>query len=82
MQVILLDKIVHLGNVGDQVNVKSGFARNCLIPQGKAVMATKANIEHFETRRAELEAAAAASLAAAQASCSTSDCIRFCNYRI
>ena len=67
MQVILLDKIVHLGNVGDQVNVKSGFARNFLIPQGKAVMATKANIEHFETRRAELEAAAAASLVAAQA---------------
>ena len=67
MQVILLDKIVHLGNVGDQVNVKSGFARNFLIPQGKAVMATKANIEHFETRIAELEAAAAASLAAAQA---------------
>jgi len=59
MQVILLDKIVHLGNVGDQVNVKSGFARNFLIPQGKAVMATKANIEHFETRRAELEAAQA-----------------------
>ena len=67
MQVILLDKIVHLGNVGDQVNVKSGFARNFLIPQGKAVMATKANIEHFEARRAELEVAAAASLAAAQA---------------
>ena len=72
MQVILLDKIVHLGNVGDQVNVKSGFARNFLIPQGKAVMATKANIEHFEARRAELEekaaqALAAASLAAAQA---------------
>ena len=54
MQVILLDKIVHLGQVGDQVNVKSGFARNFLIPQGKAVMATKANIEHFEARRAEL----------------------------
>ena len=67
MQVILLDKIVHLGNVGDQVNVKSGYARNFLIPQGKAVMATKANIEHFEARRAELEAAAAANLAAAQA---------------
>ena len=45
-------------------------------------MATKANIEHFEARRAELEAAAAASLAAAQARYSTSDCIRFCNYRI
>ena len=67
MQVILLDKIVHLGQVGDQVNVKSGFARNFLIPQGKAVMATKANIEYFETRRAELEAKAAAALAEAQA---------------
>ncbi|WP_443091221.1 50S ribosomal protein L9 [Basfia succiniciproducens] len=67
MQVILLDKIVHLGNVGDQVNVKSGFARNFLIPQGKAVMATKANIEHFEARRAEIEAKVAAELVAAQA---------------
>ncbi|QIM67939.1 50S ribosomal protein L9 [Basfia succiniciproducens] len=67
MQVILLDKIVHLGNVGDQVNVKSGFARNFLIPQGKAVMATKANIEHFEARRAEIEAKVVAELAAAQA---------------
>lgn len=66
MQVILLDKIVHLGNVGDQVNVKSGFARNFLIPQGKAVMATKANIEYFEARRAELEAKVAATLAEAQ----------------
>ena len=67
MQVILLDKIAHLGNVGDQVNVKSGFARNFLIPQGKAVMATKANIEYFETRRAELEAKAVATLNAAEA---------------
>ncbi|MDG6882076.1 50S ribosomal protein L9 [Phocoenobacter uteri] len=67
MQVILLDKVAHLGSVGDQVNVKSGFARNYLIPQGKAVMATKANIEHFEARRAELEAKAAAVLAEAQA---------------
>ncbi|OOF51154.1 50S ribosomal protein L9 [Rodentibacter genomosp. 1] len=65
MQVILLDKIAHLGNVGDQVDVKSGFARNFLIPQGKAVMATKANIEHFEARRAELEEKAAKALAAA-----------------
>ena len=65
MQVILLDKIAHLGKVGDQVNVKSGFARNYLIPQGKAVMATKANIEHFEARRAELEEKAAHALAAA-----------------
>lgn len=66
MQVILLDKIAHLGNVGDQVEVKSGFARNYLIPQGKAVMATKANVEYFESRRAELEAKAAAVLAEAQ----------------
>nr|WP_311461419.1 50S ribosomal protein L9 [uncultured Aggregatibacter sp.] len=65
MQVILLDKIAHLGKVGDQVNVKSGFARNYLIPQGKAVMATKANIEHFEARRAELEEKAAQALVAA-----------------
>ena len=65
MQVILLDKIAHLGKVGDQVNVKSGYARNFLIPQGKAVMATAANIEHFETRRAELEEKAAQALAAA-----------------
>ncbi len=65
MQVILLDKIAHLGKVGDQVNVKAGFARNYLIPQGKAVMATKANIEHFEARRAELEEKAAQALAAA-----------------
>ena len=67
MQVILLDKVAHLGNVGDQVNVKSGFARNFLIPQGKAVMATAANIAHFEARRAELEAKAAEALSAAQA---------------
>lgn len=67
MQVILLDKVAQLGTVGDQVSVKSGFARNYLIPQGKAVMATSANIAHFEARRAELEAKAAASLSAAQA---------------
>lgn len=66
MQVILLDKVAHLGSVGDTVSVKAGFARNFLIPQGKAVMATKANIEHFEARRAELEAKAAANLAAAE----------------
>ena len=65
MQVILLDKIAHLGKVGDQVNVKSGYARNFLIPQGEAVMATAANIEHFEARRAELEEKAAQALAAA-----------------
>ncbi|MGO2509785.1 MAG: 50S ribosomal protein L9 [Vibrio hibernica] len=67
MQVILLDKIGNLGNLGDQANVKSGYARNFLIPQGKAVMATKANVEVFETRRAELEAKVAEQLAACQA---------------
>lgn len=67
MQVILLDKIAHLGNIGDQVNVKSGYARNFLIPQGKAVMATAANVEYFEARRAELEAKVAETLATAQA---------------
>ena len=67
MQVILLDKIARLGGLGDTVEVKSGFARNYLIPQGKAVMATKANLEVFEARRAELEAKLADVLAAAQA---------------
>ena len=67
MQVILLDKVAHLGGVGSQVEVKAGFARNYLILQGKAVMATAANIAHFEARRAELEAKAAEALAKAQA---------------
>ncbi|KDB44655.1 50S ribosomal protein L9 [Glaesserella parasuis] len=67
MQVILLDKVAQLGTVGDQVTVKAGFARNYLIPQGKAVMATAANIAHFEARCAELEAKAAEALSAAQA---------------
>ncbi|MCQ1060165.1 MULTISPECIES: 50S ribosomal protein L9 [Photobacterium] len=67
MQVILLDKIGNLGGLGDQVNVKAGFARNFLIPQGKAVMATKANVEMFEARRAELEAKVAEQLTAAEA---------------
>ncbi|WP_392559390.1 50S ribosomal protein L9 [Orbus mooreae] len=56
MQIILLDKVANLGSLGDQVNVKAGYARNFLIPQGKAVPATKKNIEYFEARRAELEA--------------------------
>ncbi|KWU02338.1 MAG: 50S ribosomal protein L9 [Vibrio toranzoniae] len=71
MQVILLDKIGNLGGLGDQVNVKSGYARNFLIPQGKAVMATKDNVAMFETRRAELEAKVAEQLAAAQARAET-----------
>lgn len=67
MQVILLDKVANLGSLGDQVNVKSGYARNFLVPQGKAVPATKKNVEFFEARRAELEAKLADVLAAAQA---------------
>lgn len=67
MEVILLEKIGKLGELGDKVNVKSGFGRNYLIPQGKAVSATEANIARFEERRAELEAAAAQALSAAQA---------------
>ena len=66
MQVILLDTIAKLGGLGDQVAVKAGYARNYLIPQGKAVMATKANIEAFGARRAELEAKLAANKAAAE----------------
>ena len=67
MEVILLEKVRNLGNLGDQVKVKSGFGRNFLIPQGKAVMATKDNVAKFEERRAELEAKAAEQLAAAEA---------------
>jgi large subunit ribosomal protein L9 len=66
MEVILLEKVVNLGNLGDKVNVKSGYARNFLIPQLKAVMATAKKIAEFEARRAELEKAAADKLAAAQ----------------
>lgn len=66
MEVILLEKVGKLGSLGDQVNVKSGFGRNFLIPQGKAVPANKANKEAFESRRSELEAAAAEKLTAAQ----------------
>src|SRR5690554_1058622 len=65
MQIILLEKIVNLGGLGDSVSVRSGYARNFLLPQGKAVPATKANLEAFEARRAELEADAAAKLAEA-----------------
>ncbi len=55
MQVILLEKIKNLGNLGDKVNVKPGYGRNYLIPQSKAVFATEKNLAHFEQRRAELE---------------------------
>lgn len=67
MQVILLEKIAKLGDLGDQVDVKAGFGRNYLIPQGKATAATPENIKKFEARRAELEKAAAEQLATAQA---------------
>lgn len=67
MEVILLDKVGKIGGLGDQVSVKAGYARNYLIPQGKAVRATKESIAEFETRRAELEKASADKLTAAQA---------------
>jgi len=67
MEVILLEKIGKLGALGDKVSVKAGFGRNYLIPQGKAVAATEANMARFEERRAELEKEAADKLAAAQA---------------
>ena len=66
MQVILLEKINHLGELGAVVKVKDGYARNFLIPQGHAKRATKAAIAEFETRRAELEKAQAERIAAAQ----------------
>jgi large subunit ribosomal protein L9 len=56
MQVILIDKVVGLGDLGKQVNVKPGYARNFLVPKGKAVPATKRNVEYFEAQRAELTA--------------------------
>ncbi len=67
MQVILLEKVVNLGNLGEIVKVKDGYARNFLIPQGHARRATAANKAEFEAKRLELEKAAAAKLAQAQA---------------
>lgn len=67
MQVILLEKVANLGNLGDVVKVKDGFARNFLIPKGKAKRATEANLKAFESRRAELEKAEAQTLGEAQA---------------
>lgn len=62
MQLILLQKVTNLGNLGDKVNVKPGYGRNFLVPQGKAVPATEANVAEFEARRAEYEAKAQAQL--------------------
>lgn len=67
MEIILLERIDNVGGIGDRVKVKPGFARNYLIPQGKATVATAENIAKFEQIRAELEAKAAAELGAAQA---------------
>ncbi|AEJ02834.1 MAG: 50S ribosomal protein L9 [Nitrosomonas sp.] len=67
MQIILMEKVTNLGQLGDIVNVKSGFARNYLIPQGKAKRATEQAIAEFQSKRAELEKVQAAALAAAQA---------------
>ena len=67
MDLILLEKVQNLGDLGDLVKVKSGFGRNYLVPKGKAVPATKSNLEQFEARRAELEAAAQDNLGQAQA---------------
>lgn len=67
MDVILLEKVANVGALGDKVTVKSGFARNFLIPQGKAVFASADNLAAFEERRAELEAQEAEKLAAAEA---------------
>jgi large subunit ribosomal protein L9 len=66
MEVILLQKVANLGGIGDRVKVRPGFARNFLLPQGKATMATPANIAKFEARRAELERTAQDELEAAQ----------------
>jgi len=66
MEVILLQKIANLGNIGDRVKVKPGFGRNYLLPGGKATLATAENVAKFEARRAELEDQAAKELTSAQ----------------
>ena len=67
MEIILLEKIANLGAMGEKVNVKPGYGRNYLIPQGKAAPATAENVAEYEARRADLEKAAAETLAAAEA---------------
>jgi large subunit ribosomal protein L9 len=66
MELILLEKVQNLGDLGDKVNVKPGYGRNFLVPQGKAIPATAANIAEFEARRAELEKAAMEKLSSAE----------------
>ena len=65
MEIILLQKVANLGNIGDRVKVKSGFGRNYLLPEGKATLATPANVAKFEERRAELEKVAREQLTSA-----------------
>jgi large subunit ribosomal protein L9 len=67
VEIILLEKVQNLGDLGEKVSVKPGYGRNYLVPQGKAVPATKENVAMFESRRAELEAAAAERMAKAEA---------------
>ena len=66
MDIILLEKVANLGNLGDRVAVKSGYARNFLLPKGKATLATAANVARFEARRSELEKAAHEHLSGAE----------------
>ena len=66
MEIILLQKVANLGNIGDRVKVRSGFGRNFLLPQGKATLATRDNVAKFEARRAELEKAAREQLGSAE----------------
>jgi large subunit ribosomal protein L9 len=77
MEVILLEKVHNLGELGEQVKVKPGYGRNFLIPQGKAVPATRENVEQFEARRAELEKAQAEALEAAKARAEKLDGLEF-----
>jgi large subunit ribosomal protein L9 len=67
MEIILLQKVANLGNIGDRVKVRSGYGRNFLLPQGKATLATADNVAKFEARRAELEKAARQEMESAQA---------------
>lgn len=76
MEIILLEKVTNLGNLGDKVTVKPGYGRNYLIPQGKAVVATAARLAEFEQRRADLEKKAAEQVAAAQARAATIEALK------
>src|SRR5688500_14315608 len=67
MEIILMQKVANLGNIGDKVKVKAGYGRNFLLPQGKATLATPENVAKFEARRAEFEKAAKEELTSAQA---------------